>query len=383
MYFPASASIAAKHPGLAKVVKGIDRTFKAGGEAVNLSADELSTHLNSDQDEIETVLNLLLDAGNLESALMVECPHCDTRSTEAELAEYEHECPSCYKKVPRSAKRIVNYSVAGGIGANPPRRTREEVVVDGVHVIGRSYMTDRDADVVFAHGLGGDWRSSWVNDKDADDVGWLSWIAEERPNINVLALSYDTSKWAFGKGSMALPDTAKLQLQNLSLAGVGGAPLVLVGHSMGGLLSKQMVETAVTSGNAAWKEMMASLRGVALISTPNVGSVYSSLAEKSFSRLFSAQTRQMQFDDAQLRRLNDGFRNGVVSRKIIFEQFCEEEPGELRVLVVSKASADVGVPGCVPIPIQADHVEIAKPKSTSATVYRTVVSLIDRCVIDV
>jgi hypothetical protein len=51
-------------------------------------------------------------------------------------------------------------------------------------------------------------------------------------------------------------------------------------------------------------------------------------------------------------------------------------------LIVNATSADPGVAGIAPTPIEMDHIEICKPTSKTSPVYLRTVKMIEQCIRD-
>lgn len=128
-----------------------------------------------------------------------------------------------------------------------------------LHEISGCDNAERKADVVFIHGLGGDAFTTWRYGAD-DSTSWPRWTGKEFPEIGVWSLGYAASptRWAvlkrlFGLGSkdtghsMALPDRASQVLDLMVQKALGGRPIMLICHSLGGLLAKQLLRKATVS----------------------------------------------------------------------------------------------------------------------------------------
>jgi hypothetical protein len=97
--------------------------------------------------------------------------------------------------------------------------------------------------VVFVHGLGGHAYDTWRRNGD-DGTLWPAWLARDIPGLAAWTLAYDAPpvNW-FGTG-MALQDRARNVLECLlGQPALRGQPLVFVGHSLGGLVVKQVLRT--------------------------------------------------------------------------------------------------------------------------------------------
>ena len=98
------------------------------------------------------------------------------------------------------------------------------------------------ADVVFVHGLGGNGRDTWAASADAF---WPLWIFEDLETIEAWTLEYPASMFGSSNGSLVISDQAKQVLDLFAAHSIGKRPLLFVAHSLGGLLVKQLLRTAV------------------------------------------------------------------------------------------------------------------------------------------
>ena len=130
-------------------------------------------------------------------------------------------------------------------------------------------------DVVFVHGLDGDARTTW-HPKNEPTRFWPTWIAQDVPGTAVWSLGYEVSSSAWKGTDMPLADRATNALATLEAAGLGGAPIVFVCHSLGGLLVKQMLRHASDYGVPGWSDIARATRGIVFLSTPHSGSDISS-----------------------------------------------------------------------------------------------------------
>jgi pimeloyl-ACP methyl ester carboxylesterase len=71
---------------------------------------------------------------------------------------------------------------------------------------------------------------------------------------------------------MLLVDRAKEVLNELARRDIGAGPIVLVCHSLGGLVAKQLLRTASDdAAPPAWRKFADQTKGVAFVATPHAG----------------------------------------------------------------------------------------------------------------
>jgi hypothetical protein len=159
-----------------------------------------------------------------------------------------------------------------------------------------------DVDVILLHGLQfEDYTSAWCatwehTDPRSKEVKcWpADFLHEDLPNVRVLSVSYDSS-------AFQSPETGNQDLMTLGeqiftaltqkKPNVGTRPIVLVGHSLGGLALKQLcVYAARGAGNSRLAEVrakaqnfLANVKGMAFYATPHMGSRLADLAETARS----------------------------------------------------------------------------------------------------
>ena len=161
-----------------------------------------------------------------------------------------------------------------------------------VHVLAPPTETPNDGDIILCHGLQprGDYRDAWKNAWTAGDSCWpvdylvakLKQLQQPRP-VRVLSVAYDSRLMG---GHSTFEALATLVYQNLvGMEDVGQSlPTILVGHSLGGLIIKQMCvladQQAMQHGDCSSKEQkdrhmarafLKNLRLVAFLATPHSG----------------------------------------------------------------------------------------------------------------
>ena len=166
----------------------------------------------------------------------------------------------------------------------------------------------RVADVVFVHGLGGHPFETWSSPAAGS---WLQWLAEDSQELSVWTLGYDAAVSSWSGYAMSLIDRAVNCLAELQAHQIGRRPLFFVGHSMGGLLVKQMLRPSSSSA-PDFADIAISTRGVILLATPNAGTGVASLANLLQQVLrTTAPMRDLEANSPLLRDLNQWYRNNA------------------------------------------------------------------------
>lgn len=121
---------------------------------------------------------------------------------------------------------------------------------DGVYLL---YPTPNNAevddkpkvDIITVHGLKGQFYTTW-RIGNIDVSNWPSeWLPKSLSNYNirVISIGYPTHllSWKSPRGDKDLKTIAPTILYKLKQAGVGENPVIFITHSMGGLLTKEIL----------------------------------------------------------------------------------------------------------------------------------------------
>lgn len=243
--------------------------------------------------------------------------------------------------------------------------------------------------VVFMHGLGGHPKETWMHNSKDPTTLWPKWVGEDA-NCNVWVLKYDAALSSWTDSSMQLPDQGVATLNALCVEPkLSGSPLVLVGHSMGGLVIKESIVHASTHDDPRLKGILEDLVAVIFVATPHQGSDLATLATTlQFLFKTNPQVGNMGKNDVHLKNLNGQFRSVCQTRAVSVSAFSEMYPifvgtrifgcnlfGK-NVMVVDRNSSDPGISGVTPIPCPYNHFAIAKPVNRQAEQHRTLLSIL-------
>ncbi|MEH2011589.1 AAA-like domain-containing protein [Nostoc sp.] len=228
----------------------------------------------------------------------------------------------------------------------------------------------RCGDVIFVHGLGGHARGTWhPQELRNDDNFWLTWLAQERPDLGIWSFGYKAEPFEWRDSTMPLFDRASNLLEYLQVNDIGKYPIIFITHSMGGLLIKEMLRNAQTFKKTAIIEQT---KGIVFLSTPHTGSHLANLVDKiGILARSSVSVDELKLHIPQLRQLNEWYRQNVDSLEIATKVYFETKPTQ-GFLVVDQDSANPAIKDVQPIATDDDHLSITKPKSTEDLVYKGV-----------
>ncbi len=169
----------------------------------------------------------------------------------------------------------------------------------------------KSANVVFVHGLGGDVKRTWQATKDQASF-WPAWLAQDIESLSVYSLGYEATVSRWRGSAMDLPGRAANVLDRLlAEPALANGSLILVSHSLGGLVIKQLLREA--ESNARRREDAADflrrVEKIAFLATPHSGAGLATLGDRL--RILvrpSAATACLVHNDPNLRDLNLWYR---------------------------------------------------------------------------
>ncbi|SFL94800.1 alpha/beta hydrolase [Nitrosomonas communis] len=236
--------------------------------------------------------------------------------------------------------------------------------------------TDRELDLIFVHGLNGNGYTTWQKDNDPNNF-WPRWLGEDHPNIGVWSLEYEVSASDWNGHSMPLYNRARNSLELFDLKNIGHRSIGFVCHSLGGLLVKEILKLANESNYGSWKPVAEQTRFIVFLSTPHSGANMANWINYIGKLLrTSVSVHELEANNPQLLELNNWYRSNAERLKIKTYVFFENLPTH-DILVVNEASADPGITGVHPIPLDADHSTICKLDKKSGHVYERISQLLN------
>lgn len=229
---------------------------------------------------------------------------------------------------------------------------------------------DRTVNIVFIHGVNGDYKDTWAS--------WPRWVADDFPKAAVGSLSYAaaTSRWR-GQ-SMGLIDRAESVLGLFKNAHVFERPTLIIAHSFGGLVAKQLWR--LVNDRVIEQQAKGALKGIIFIATPHHGSSLANFAQ-SLSRLFPTLPNPVTQDLRSNEPIAEDLHNWYQDHPIKYNwAFSETQkvlafrwwPFGLSALVVDHASATPGIQDVHAEPIRANHIEICRPETRTNQIVESV-----------
>ena len=230
--------------------------------------------------------------------------------------------------------------------------------------------------IIFIHGLEGDIKTTWESSTSIPEF-WPIWLSEDLEGLAIWSVGYkaDKTRW-FGGNAMHLVDRGANVLERMLVEPMlQTGEIIFVGHSLGGLVIKQILRVAESQSlqrNEA-NSFIKRARKVAFLGTPHSGSSLSTFSV--FARFFirpSLATYSLVSGNPNLRDLNNWYRNWAAAHKIEHVILMESELtslfGPLKAMIVEPVSADPGV-FCQAFQVDANHINICKPENKNSEVY--------------
>ena len=255
---------------------------------------------------------------------------------------------------------------------------------EGLHPIANTGQTDRVADIVFVHGLGGSSHATWTH---AKDYFWPSQLGNDVRNCAVWSVGYPSGLTKFGKPGMVIGKRSQSIAELLVSHGIGGQrPVIFITHSMGGLVVKGIIDECRHHVNPDLELMVNWIKGIAFCGTPHQGSDFAKIANR-LSRYFdlaSDHLKEMASNSEGLELLHGRFMGWLRTHPIDIRCFAEN--GGLRqsgyVIGEIVPSWSALIPGLIGQIFDADHIELVKPADGDSPIYRQTLLFISRILPD-
>jgi tetratricopeptide (TPR) repeat protein/pimeloyl-ACP methyl ester carboxylesterase len=236
------------------------------------------------------------------------------------------------------------------------------------------------ANVIFLHGLGGDPNGTWGSGL-AGQLFWPRWLADDIEGLKVFSIGYESPVSRWHGTAMHLTERANNVLERiLARSDLQTGQLILIGHSLGGLVIKQLLRTAESKArySADAARFLDRVEKIAFLATPHSGADLARWGDRLRIAIRpSAATTCLVRNDPNLRDLNLWYRDWANERHISHLTLTETESISIFGMIVKPDSGDAGLAGSRPVSISADHFTICKPVDRNHDTYVLVRSFIE------
>nr|VFK56503.1 MAG: Alpha/beta hydrolase family protein [Candidatus Kentron sp. TUN]VFK63162.1 MAG: Alpha/beta hydrolase family protein [Candidatus Kentron sp. TUN] len=253
-----------------------------------------------------------------------------------------------------------------------------------LHLFNCNKSTERKADVIFLHGLWGNWTKTWAHNEEEPNESWPYWLVQDfAKDCCIWSLDYPATPT-----SLPLFERAREVLECLSNHGIGKRPILFICHSLGGLVAKELLFQAQHSKNVWEQNVFNNTSAVLFLATPHRGAKLASIL--SAARRISPQA--VIIDDLKgakkkLDRLLDWYRIDSAENNIKTATYYEGKGINnkflpfLKVIVVGKESSNPHAGDPPKVAESDDHISIAKPSSKEDCIYLASYNLLEDHVI--
>lgn len=221
-------------------------------------------------------------------------------------------------------------------------------------------------DFIFVHGLGGGSKKTWSKTSSLTHYWPQEWLPKDPAfkNVRIHSFGYD-SDWVKGKDNcLNIHHFGKSLLGEISTSpylSESNTPIVLIGHSMGGLVIKKAYMLA--RQGTGYETLTERFHTIYFLATPHRGSDSAKLLNNILHIAYSsrAYVADLERGSEAIQSINDEFRN--YSTDIGLWSFYETQKlkiGLLSTLIVDPDSATLGYREEKQMPMNADHRSICK-----------------------
>ncbi|CAM6129719.1 unnamed protein product [Calypogeia fissa] len=273
-----------------------------------------------------------------------------------------------------------------------PRKSKGQIN-EQVYEFASPVVGPPSVELVFFHGL----QPKTSHDSQEADVAtwrsedgkelWLDWIVGKFPKARILCISYGAHAEKTEKEKhLDMYNLTENLLSDLTHAEVGQnkCPVVLVGHSIGGLVMKELCLSA--SGMVARKKEMLTkpvknfldnLNGLFFYSTPHLGTRLAEKTNLKHGCLFedleplNGEAARKREEFCELRVKKSWTTYGIVESK-------DTVVGKFKGIVVPEASARCDVDELYTV--QANHFDICRPRSRKSSSFIKLMRFIDSAI---
>ncbi|KAL2143051.1 hypothetical protein VTI28DRAFT_391 [Corynascus sepedonium] len=318
----------------------------------------------------------------------------DERSTTTSVEQPLSDRPQSYlapdrtltlqTKVPSPARRGSALSdIHAQLNSTHQRQRSQDRRDDPLGLLVLHAPPQRTIDIIFIHGLGGTSLRTWCRDRDLDNLWPKLWLPHDLPTARVLTFGYNThfsskkEQVSCTIGDFATDLLFRMKYGESTTERLGQVPIVVVAHSMGGLVFKK----AFVQGhlNEEFTGIVSMIKAVLFLATPHRGTDLADTLNKLLSSsVFGHSPKEYVTELARrsptIDELNDSFRHHASKLQIFsFYETLTTTTGPVSIMIVDKPTAVMGYPNETPTPLTANHHNVCKFTSPDDPNYASVI----------
>ncbi|KAL2193291.1 hypothetical protein P885DRAFT_45622 [Corynascus similis CBS 632.67] len=318
----------------------------------------------------------------------------DERSTTTPVEQPLSDRPQSYlapdrtltlqTKVPSPARRGSALSdIHAQLNSTHQRQRSQDRRDDPLGLLVLHAPPQRTIDIIFIHGLGGTSLRTWCRDRDLDNLWPKLWLPHDLPTARVLTFGYNThfsskkEQVSCTIGDFATDLLFRMKYGESTTERLGQVPIVVVAHSMGGLVFKK----AFVQGhlNEEFTGIVSMIKAVLFLATPHRGTDLADTLNKLLSSsVFGHSPKEYVTELARrsptIDELNDSFRHHASKLQIFsFYETLTTTTGPVSIMIVDKPTAVMGYPNETPTPLTANHHNVCKFTSPDDPNYASVI----------
>jgi len=224
---------------------------------------------------------------------------------------------------------------------------------------------------------------TWCRDKDLNYLWPKLWLPHELPTARILTFGYNANFSATKErsssniGDFAADLLFRMRYSEKTSERLGQVPIVVVAHSMGGLVFKK----AFIQGHLSTEfgEIMSMIKAVLFLATPHRGTDLAGTLNKLLSSsVFGHSPKEYVMELAKrsptINELNEAFRSHAPKLQIFsFYETLATAMRPISVMILDKSTSVMSYPNETSTPLNADHHNVCKFTSTNDPNYIAIV----------
>lgn len=249
-------------------------------------------------------------------------------------------------------------------------------------------ISDPKGSIIFLHGLGGDGKYTWTSEEipESDSsstikVFWPEILAADFHELAVYTLDYpaNPTNWFNNSRYSELPRVCIAILEYIIGKGIDRKPIILISHSLGGIVAKQLVKLSKSSRTKRLNTFAKNVKAISFIATPHAGSKWANVLN-NINTVFpflrtGNRINELESESIYLEELSRWYRDNIKPSYIETQAFYESKKTK-QILIVNRMSADPNITGCIPIRLNYNHIDCCKTLSKDSQLYVTIVGLV-------